>query len=128
MTDIIARAEAALVGVTEGPESTDMLAFHLRNMADGQVDGIDADRLSRAATIIEATTARQLVPDLIAHARGVIAARRVLCGRCTSQRCIDARRLLPKLAAIETFIGGRRDIRRLNIFGLLSTCRHQGNS
>ena len=39
------------------PESTENLAYHLRRMADAQSDQIDADRLSRAADVVEYTHA-----------------------------------------------------------------------
>lgn len=43
----------------EGPETLDLLAFHLRNMADTAFsDQIDADRVSRAANVIAALEAR----------------------------------------------------------------------
>ncbi len=43
----------------EGPETLDLLTFHLRNMADTAFsDQIDADRASRAANVIEALKAR----------------------------------------------------------------------
>jgi len=47
----------ALDALEAQPESVGMLAFHLRNMADGSVDAIDAERLSRAATLVSVITA-----------------------------------------------------------------------
>lgn len=41
-------------GWEAGPESLELLAFHLRNMADSMpMDQIDADRISRAANVID---------------------------------------------------------------------------
>ena len=57
MTHITPEEAEAMVALVAGPESTDMLAFHMRNMADGSCDAIDADRMSRAADLIDAFAA-----------------------------------------------------------------------
>jgi len=41
-------------GMRDAPETTQSLATHLRRMADNASDQIDADRLSRAANLVEA--------------------------------------------------------------------------
>ncbi len=44
----------SVAGWEAGPETLDLLAFHLRNMADSMpMDQIDADRISRAAEILD---------------------------------------------------------------------------
>ena len=43
-----------LRGWESGPETLDLLAFHLRNMADSMsMDQIDADRINRAADTVD---------------------------------------------------------------------------
>jgi len=75
--DLIARVKA----VMEGPETVEMLVFHLRNMADSAfADQIDADRVNRAADLADA--ARTLVPDLLAALKQAQAQNRELALQC----------------------------------------------